>query len=83
MKDELRLAKEYAVNRSLALGKAISELLRRAFTTPRPTRAVNGLQVFDLPPDSPRVTMKKSSRPRLPAASDSRAEQENKVGVLN
>jgi hypothetical protein len=57
--DALRLAKQYAANRSLALGKAISELLRRAFTMPRPTRTVNGLQVFDLPPDSPRVTMKR------------------------
>ena len=57
--DALRLAKQYAANRSLGLGKAISELLRRAFTTPRPTRTVNGLQVFDLPPDSPRVSMKR------------------------
>ena len=57
--DVFRLAKQYAAHRSLALGKAVSELLRRAFRTPRPTRSVNGVQVFDLPPESPRVTTKK------------------------
>lgn len=57
--DAFRLVKRYAARRSLALGKAVSELLRRAFTMPRPTRTVNGLQVFDFPAESPRVTMKK------------------------
>jgi hypothetical protein len=57
--DAFRLAKRYATSRSLTLGKAVSELVRRAFTMPRPTRTVNGLQVFDLPAESPRVTMKK------------------------
>ena len=57
--DVFRLVKRYAASRSLALGKAVSELVRRAFTVPRPTRLVNGIQVFDLPPESPRVTMKK------------------------
>jgi len=50
--------KRYAASRSLALGKAVSELVRRALTAPRPTRSVNGLQVFDLPPESARVTTK-------------------------
>jgi hypothetical protein len=57
--DVFRLVKRYAASRSLALGKAVSELVRRAFTIPRPTREVNGVQVFDLPPESPRVTMKR------------------------
>jgi len=59
--DLLQDVKRYAESRSLALGKAVSELVRRALTTPRPTRvdSVTGLQVFDLPPDSPRVTTKK------------------------
>ena len=57
--DVIRLVKRYAASRSLALGKAVSELVRRAFTVPRPTRLVNGVQVFDLPPGSPRVNMKK------------------------
>ena len=52
--------KRYAESRSLALGKAVSELVRRALTTPRPTRvdSLTGLRVFDLPADSPRVTTK-------------------------
>jgi hypothetical protein len=57
--DAFRLVKRYAASRSLALGKAVSELVRRAFTVPRPTRLVNGVQVFDLPPESPRVNAKK------------------------
>ena len=55
----LRLVRQYAGSRSLPLGKAVSELVRRGFTTQRPTRVVNGLQVFDLPSDSPPVTVKK------------------------
>lgn len=54
--DVADLVKEYAEGRSLALGKAVSELVRRGITTPRPTRTVNGLRVFDLPAGSPRVT---------------------------
>jgi hypothetical protein len=54
--DVLQDVKRYAENRSLALGKAVSELVRRALSTPRPTRSVNGLQVFDLPADSPKVS---------------------------
>jgi len=57
--DVFRLVKRYAASRSLALGKAVSELVRRAFSVPLPTRSVNGIQVFDLPPQSPRVTAKK------------------------
>jgi len=57
--DAFRLVKRYAASRSLALGEAVSELVRRAFTIPRPTRLVNGVQVFDLPPESPRVSVKK------------------------
>jgi hypothetical protein len=57
--DILEQAKRYAEDRSLPLGKAVSELVRRALTTPRATRIVNGLQVFDLPEDSPRVSTKK------------------------
>jgi len=56
--DTFRLVKRYAASRSLALGKAVSELVRRALAAPRPTRSVNGLQVFDLPPESARVTTK-------------------------
>lgn len=57
--DVFRLVKRYAASRSMALGKAVSDLVRRALAQPRPTREVNGVQVFELPPDSPSVTMKK------------------------
>lgn len=54
--DAFRMAREYAKSRSVGLGKALSDLVRRACTLPRPTRSVNGLQVFDLPSSSARVT---------------------------
>jgi len=54
--DVASIVRQYAASRSLAMGKAISELVRRGMNTPRPTRIVNGLLVIDLPPDSPVVT---------------------------
>ena len=57
--DVFRLVRRYAADRSLALGKAASELVRRGLATPCRTRMVNGLPVVDLPADSPRVTTKK------------------------
>jgi hypothetical protein len=50
------IVKKFAESRALALGKAVSELVRRGIHASRPTRMVNGLLVFDLPPDSPRVS---------------------------
>jgi hypothetical protein len=57
--DVLRRVKRYAAARRLALGRAVSELVRRGFASERPTRVVNGLRVPDLPPGSPRVTTKR------------------------
>lgn len=54
--DVLTAAKTYAESRSLGLGEAVSELVRRGMTVATPTRVVNGLLVFDLPAGSPRVT---------------------------
>jgi hypothetical protein len=54
--DVLELAKQYADSRSVALGKAVSELVRRGVRSRVPTRIVNGFHVVDLPPDSPIVT---------------------------
>ena len=54
--DVVAMVRQYSEARSLALGKGASELVRKGFTTPTPTRIVNGLVVFDLPPDSPRIT---------------------------
>jgi hypothetical protein len=54
--DVVEMVRRYSEARSVALGKAASELVRRGFTAPAPTRIVNGLVVFDLPPESPRIT---------------------------
>jgi hypothetical protein len=57
--DVFQVVRRYAESRSLALGKAVSELVRKGLAAPVPMRTVNGIQVFDLPPDSPRVTTKR------------------------
>jgi hypothetical protein len=54
--DVLQEAKRYAEGRSVSIGTAVSELVRRGLSLRRPTRVVNGLYVVDLPPDSPEVT---------------------------
>jgi len=54
--DALRLAKQHATRRSIGLGKAVSELVRRGAAAPLRLRNVNGIFVVDLPPDSPKVT---------------------------
>jgi metal-responsive CopG/Arc/MetJ family transcriptional regulator len=53
--DVLREVKEYADSRSVALGKAVSELVRRGLNTPVETKIVNGFHVVVLPTGSPRV----------------------------
>jgi hypothetical protein len=55
----LELVKRYAADRAMPVGDAVSELIRKAFRTPTPTKMVNGLRVFDVPADSPRITTKK------------------------
>jgi hypothetical protein len=57
--DVFQVVRNYAESRSLALGKAVSELVRKGLEAPAPTRTVNGIQVFDLPPGSPRVTSRR------------------------
>jgi hypothetical protein len=54
--DVFQVVKTYAENRSLAMGKALSELVRRGLSVPVKTRIVNGLVVFDVPADSDPVT---------------------------
>jgi hypothetical protein len=54
--DVFQLVKTYAENRSVAMGKALSELVRRGLSAPPKTRVVNGLMVFDIPDDSEPVT---------------------------
>jgi hypothetical protein len=54
--DILQLAKQYASERDISLGRALSKLTRKGLNAQRPTRHVNGLLVFDLEKDSSRVT---------------------------
>ncbi len=53
--DVMEQVKRYAYNRSVALGKAVSELVRRGLKAPLETKVVNGMHVVVLPPDSPKV----------------------------
>lgn len=54
--DVFREVKRYAVSRDLALGKAVSELVRRGLQAPLQTSLVNGFPVVKLPQGSPTVT---------------------------
>jgi hypothetical protein len=54
--DVLREVKAYAVSRDIAMGKAVSELVRRGLHAPLQTRVVNGFHVVELPPGSPPVS---------------------------
>ncbi|MGA2430605.1 MAG: antitoxin [Candidatus Acidiferrum sp.] len=54
--DVFREVKAYAESRDVAIGKAVSELVRRGLRAPLQTRLVNGFHVVELPPDSPSVT---------------------------
>ncbi|HXL22592.1 MAG TPA: hypothetical protein VOA78_09005 [Candidatus Dormibacteraeota bacterium] len=57
--DVLREVKAYAKRRDVAIGKAVSDLVRRGLHAPLQTRVVNGIHVVVLPADSPRVTTKR------------------------
>jgi len=57
--DVLELLKDYADRRSVGLGKAASDLVRRGLTAPVQTRMVNGFHVVVLPANSPKVTSEK------------------------
>jgi negative regulator of replication initiation len=54
--DLVPVVKSYAASRSLAMGQAVSELVRRGLNAPVKTRVLNGLVVFDLPDDAEPVT---------------------------
>jgi len=54
--DVAGVVRRYAESRSLPLGKAVSELVRRGLNAPLATKVVNGIHVVVLPPDSPEVT---------------------------
>ena len=54
--DIFELVKRYAEAHSLAMGKALSDLVRRGISAPPKIRMVNGLAVFDLPEDAETIT---------------------------
>lgn len=54
--DSFEIARRFAKGRRISLGKAVSDLVRRGLARPHRTKEVNGLIVFDLPEDSPKVT---------------------------
>lgn len=53
--DVLEQVKQYANSRSVALGRAASDLIRRGLNSPIQTKTVNGIQVVVLPDGSPAV----------------------------
>ncbi len=54
--DILELAARQAKLRGVSLGKTVSDLVRRGLNASTPARDKDGLLVFQLPEDSPKVT---------------------------
>lgn len=55
--DIIEPVKTYAEARDIAIGKAVSELVRRGLHAPLRTRILNGFHVVDLPPGSPAISI--------------------------
>jgi hypothetical protein len=60
--DVLKEVKRYAAARSMATGAAISYLIERSLSRPLGTRIEDGFEVFDVPSDSPVVTLEQTLR---------------------
>jgi hypothetical protein len=60
--DVFRKIKAYAESRDVAIGKAVSELVRRGLHAPLQARLVNGFHVVELPPGSPPVSIEDVER---------------------
>ena len=60
--DVLEQVKQYAAARSMPAGEAASYLLNQALNKPLGTRFENGFEVFDVPDDSPIVTLEHTLR---------------------
>lgn len=54
--DIAELVARQAKARGLSLGKTVSDLVRRGLSAPTPSTEKDGLVVFQLPDDSPKVT---------------------------
>lgn len=57
--DVIEVLNQYADARSISLGQAASELVRRGMEAPVQTRLVNGFHVVVLPAGSPKVSSAK------------------------
>lgn len=57
--DVIELLKDYAESRSVALGRAASDLMRRGLAVPVQTRMVNGFHTVVLPENSPIIRSEK------------------------
>ena len=60
--DVFELAARQAKLRRVSLGKAVSDLIRKGLKAQAQVRRKGGLVVFDLPADSPAVTMETVKR---------------------
>jgi hypothetical protein len=54
--DVFEAATRQAKARGVSLGRTVSDLARRGLQAPTPSREKDGLVVFQLPADSPKVT---------------------------
>ncbi len=62
--DVAEIARQYARRRSVSLGKAVSELVRRGIAHPLETREENGFHVVVLPEGSEEITLELVNRLR-------------------
>lgn len=60
--DAFATAQAYARARSLKLGQAVSDLIRRGSEQALPVKRSGGVWVFDLPEDAPAVTSRDVKR---------------------
>ena len=60
--DAFATAQAYARSRAIKLGQAISELILRGSAGKVAMKQVNGVWVYDLPPDTPRITARQVKR---------------------
>jgi len=54
--DAIATAQAYARARAIKLGQAVSELIRRGSSEKAAMKQVDGVWVFDLPADAPKIT---------------------------
>ena len=60
--DAFATTQAYARARASKLGQAISELIRRGSAGKVAMKQVNGIWVFDLPPDTPKISARQVKR---------------------